>query len=334
MTVLGTTTALANGEVAASGDGTGVLVVGAYNAALTISGGRIPRPGETVLAARAVWEPGGKAANQAVAIARFGVACALVCRVGDDELGRQAVEVLASEGLPTEGLLVSTGRTGLAVVCVDSSGENSISVVQGVNAELSVDDVDRVLASLRLAAPVGYVVGQLECGAELALALARYTRARGLRFVLNPAPALRLDPRVYDAVDLLTPNEHELATLTRDAGLPEDASEEVRARALLALGVGEVVVTLGAAGALWVSRERAVRVRAPHVEAVDTTGAGDAFTGALVASLVAGQTMRCAVERACRAGAFSVTKAGVFAGLGREMDTLPTVTPGTPTSWR
>ncbi len=289
-----------------------VVVVGAYNEGLTVAGGPIPAPGQTVLARRVDRGPGGKGANQAIGLRRLGVPVSLVARLGEDEAGVRAWARLVAERLPADGLLRSPGTTGLAVILVDDSGENAITVVPGVNANLTAAEAIN-WASTHEATDI--VVCQLECGVDLAIGMARWAHATGQRFVLNPAPALSLPAELLGLTYLLTPNEHELRTLATNVGASPTADTIEQARALGGLGVEHVVVTLGSRGALWMHAGQARSFPSRPVQALDSTGAGDAFTAGLVAAVAEGQTMPEAIDQACRAGAFCVTRRGVIDGL-------------------
>ena len=289
-----------------------VVVVGAYNEGLTVTGGPIPAPGQTVLAHHVDRGPGGKGANQAIGLRRLGVPVSLVARLGEDEAGARAWTRLVTEGLPADGLLRSPGPTGLAVILVDGSGENAITVAPGVNANLTAPEAIN-WASTHDTTHI--VVCQLECGVDLAIGMARWAHATGQRFVLNPAPALQLPAELLGLTYLLTPNEHELRTLATNAGASPTADTAEQARALEDLGVEHVVATLGSHGALWMHAGQARSFPSPPVQALDSTGAGDAFTAGLVAAVAEGRTMPEAIDQACRAGAFCVTRRGVIDGL-------------------
>lgn len=289
-----------------------IVVAGSYNAGLTIYGDHLPATGETVLGTRFEAGPGGKGANQAIGIARLGGAVALAAKVGDDMFGEEARTSLAAEGLPPAGILVGDQPTGMALILVDAAGDNMISVAPGANQELSSADV---LGALRGELDAcSYVVCQLECQLELAVDLATWAHAHGKCMVLNPAPACAIDAGLLPLFDVVTPNEVELAALTRTLGV-EGGSPEAQAAALVACGVDVVVATLGEQGALLVTSEGARPFEAYPVAAVDTTGAGDAFTAGLVAALARGSSIEAAVDEGCRSGAFCVTKPGVVDGL-------------------
>lgn len=287
-----------------------LLVVGSANADLVVGVERRPAAGETVLGSDLAVHPGGKGANQAVAAARLGARTALLARVGDDAHGRLLLESQRSAGVDTTGVLVGGAPTGVALITVDPTGDNSIVVSPGANARLTPQDI-RAAAPLLAAARVVSV--QLEIPLETVAETARVLPA-GTRLVVNPSPPAPLPAEVLAACDPLVVNEHEArAILGRDAG----ATPESWARALTALGPRSVVITLGAGGALAADTRTGdcVRVPSPEVDAVDTTGAGDAFTAALAWRLGLGEELPQATALAVRVGAAAVTREGAQASF-------------------
>ncbi|MFJ9584000.1 ribokinase [Streptomyces acidicola] len=280
-----------------------LLVVGSANADLVVGVERRPGAGETVLGSDLALHPGGKGANQAVAAARLGARTALLARVGDDAHGRLLLDSQREAGVDTVGVLVGGAPTGVALITVDPSGDNSIVVSPGANGRLVPEDI-RAAVSLLHASSV--VSAQLEIPLETVVEVAR-NLPDGTRFVLNPSPPQPLPDELLAACDPLIVNEHEARVI---AGGDLGGSPEDWARALLALGPRSVVVTLGAEGALVASAEGSVRVPSVKVEAVDTTGAGDAFTAALAWKLGTGGKLAEAAAYAARVGAAAVTKAG------------------------
>ncbi|MEV2251813.1 ribokinase [Streptomyces sp. NPDC050147] len=281
-----------------------LLVVGSANADLVIGVERRPAPGETVLGSDLATHPGGKGANQSVAAARLGARTALLARVGDDAHGRLLLDSQRAAGADTVGVLVGGAPTGVALITVDPSGDNSIVVSPGANARLSPEDI-RAAAGLLAASRV--VSTQLEIPVESVTELVRTLPATA-RFVLNPSPPAPLPDEVLAACDPLVVNEHEARYIL--GGTPSDLPEDW-ARELLALGPRSVVVTLGARGALTADGGGSpVTVPSPKVEAVDTTGAGDAFTAALAWRLGLGDDLPTAAAYAARVGAASVTRRG------------------------
>ncbi|GGX15687.1 ribokinase [Streptomyces chryseus] len=290
-----------------------LLVVGSANADLVIGVERRPAPGETVLGSDLAVHPGGKGANQAVAAARLGARTALLARVGDDAHGRLLLDSQRAAGVDTGGVRVGGAPTGVALITVDPSGDNSIVVSPGANARLTPEDI-RDAAGLFARARV--VSAQLEIPLETVTEAVR-ARAAGSRFVLNPSPPRPLPAEVLAACDPLVLNEHEARFVLGDGGGDggDGKDPEGRARALLALGARSVVVTLGAEGALVAEGGTAVRVPSPRVGAVDTTGAGDAFTAALAWRLGLGEDLATAAAFAVRVGAAAVTKEGAQASF-------------------
>ncbi|GHF24785.1 ribokinase [Streptomyces griseoluteus] len=279
-----------------------LLVVGSANADLVVGVERRPGAGETVLGGDLAVHPGGKGANQAVAAARLGARTALLARVGDDGHGRLLRDSLRSAGVDTAAVLTGGAPTGVALITVDPSGDNSIVVSPGANARLTAGDVRaEVLGAARV------VSAQLEIPLETVAAVVR-ALPEGTRFVLNPSPPRPLPDDVLAACDPLVVNEHEARVLLGDEETGDDPAG--RARRLLALGPRSVVVTLGAKGALVCDASGVRAVPSVAVAAVDTTGAGDAFTAALAWRLGAGEELPVAAAYAARVGAAAVTRRG------------------------
>jgi len=278
-----------------------VYVVGSVNVDLVVTAPSLPRPGETVAEGAFERHGGGKSANQAVAAARLGARVRMVAAVGDDDLGAEAVTMLEAEGIDVAAVQRLEGRaTGVALIVVDAAGENQIALAPGANAELDPRAVERALA----AASAGVVLLGLEVPDAPVLAAARAARAAGLGVVLDPAPARPLPEELLALAPLLTPNLEEARALSGE----EDP--EAAARSLAGRTGGPVVVTLGAEGALLLEGGAAERVPAPRVEAVDTTGAGDAFNGALAFELAGGTALADAVRAAVGVAARSTRAAG------------------------
>ncbi|MFJ2704145.1 ribokinase [Streptomyces sp. NPDC087428] len=287
-----------------------LLVVGSANADLVVGVDRRPAPGETVLGSDLAVHPGGKGANQAVAAARLGARTALLARVGDDAHGRLLLESQRSAGVDTTGVLVGGAPTGVALITVDPSGDNSIVVSPGANARLTPGDIRAARPLLRAARVVSV---QLEIPLDTVAETARVLPS-GTRLVLNPSPPAPLPAEVLAACDPLVLNEHEARGIL---GPHAGTTPESWARALTALGPRSVVITLGAGGALTADTRTGdcVRVPSPAVDAVDTTGAGDAFTAALAWRLGLGEELPEAASFAVRVGAAAVTKEGAQASF-------------------
>ncbi|TPQ21025.1 ribokinase [Streptomyces sporangiiformans] len=280
-----------------------LLVVGSANADLVIGVDRRPGAGETVLGSDLALHPGGKGANQAVAAARLGARTALLARVGDDAHGRLLLDSQRDAGVDTAAVLVGGAPTGVALITVDPSGDNSIVVSPGANGHLTPKDV-RAASALLAASRV--ISAQLEIPLETVVEVVRGLRP-GTRFVLNPSPPRELPEDVLAACDPLIVNEHEARVVL---GVDTGDTPEQWAEALLALGPRSVVVTLGADGALVADAAGSARVASVKVDAVDTTGAGDAFTAALAWRLGLGESLAEAARYAARVGAAAVTREG------------------------
>jgi ribokinase len=269
---------------------------------------RLPRAGETVVGTRHFIGPGGKGANQAVAVARLGGKVGLVAVVGADELGESMREGLGGEGVDVSAVGVYPGAsTGIAVITVDSAAENTIVVSPGANQLLTPDVVASNSAAISGAR---VVIAQLEVPVEAVLAAAELST--GI-FCLNPAPAQTLPSELLEQVDVLVPNRPELSLLAGRDEVIRTAEVPAAARAIRPNGT--TVVTLGKDGAVVVSGESAATYGALPVEAVDPTGAGDAFCGALAYSLSRGDEIEEAVAFSIVAGGLAVTRPGAQAGM-------------------
>jgi ribokinase len=289
-----------------------ITVVGSSNTDMVVMTPRIPSPGETVIGGEFVMVGGGKGANQAVAAARLGAEVTFVARVGSDVFGSRAVEDFRREGIKTEFIGVDEGaRSGVALIFVDEKGENVIVVAPGANGRLAPEHIEQARCPIEQS---DVLIVQLEVPVETVAAAAEIAHRGATKVILNPAPAQDLPKSLLAMVDVLTPNETEAARLVGLESLDGTDPEEV-GRELLAMGVGAVVMTLGSQGALIVTADEMSRVEAPKVDPVDTTAAGDAFSGALGVALAEGKSLKAAAEFATRVAAISVTRLGAQPSL-------------------
>ncbi len=285
-----------------------IAVVGSNMVDLVTYVDRMPVKGETIEAPRFEMGHGGKGANQAVAAAKLGASVVLVSAIGDDIFGDNTIRNLGALGIDTRYVRRVAGRpSGVATIMVEPNGENSILIVKGANADLSPDDVERAGEALK---QCDLILLQLEISLETVYAAIAFGKKHGVRTVLNPAPATSaLDIAHVSDVSYFIPNETELAILT---GMPteSEANIEAAAQSLLGQGMQAAIVTLGARGALLATAGRLKRIPSPRVEAVDTTGAGDAFVGAFARYHAAGASLDDALARAARYAADSVRRPG------------------------
>ena len=265
-----------------------VVVLGGINMDLVTVVSRFPEAGETVVGSRFLTYPGGKGANQAVAAARMGAGTLMVGKVGDDIFGPQLTEALASGGVDVSGVAVESGiSSGLAVINIDASSQNRIVQILGANETCGEAEKQRVIKALREAS---VLLLQLEVSVDLSLTVAQEAAARGKTVVLDPGPVRPLPKEFYPCCHVITPNETEAPALV---GFPvTDLPSAARAaRLLVERGVQIAVIKLGAQGAYYATREGGEHIPAIAVDAVDSVAAGDAFNGALAASMADGEEL-------------------------------------------
>jgi ribokinase len=282
-----------------------IVVFGSLNMDLVTRAPRLPQSGETLTGYSFVTVPGGKGANQAVAIARLGVPVQMVGRVGGDRFGSTLVESLQAVGVGCDGIRVDESTSsGVAAIAIDDRGENHIIIVPGANGQVDLSDVERL-------PPAQVLLLQLEIPMSAVFAAARSNAT----IILDPAPApTELPDELYAIVDILTPNQLEAEQMTGIA-VRDQASASAAAKVLRGRGAGTVIVKMGGQGALCATAEDEFFVPPFPVTAIDTVAAGDAFNGALAAALLEGLTLVEACRWGAAAGAIVVTRIGAQSAM-------------------
>ena len=283
-----------------------IVVIGSSNTDMVVQSERLPRPGESVLGGDFMMAGGGKGANQAVAVARMGHKVVFSAALGNDIFGDAALNSYQNFGIDTTHIVRKDIPSGVALIMVDSKGQNCISVALGANNALTIEDV---LPALEGVESGDIVLLQLEIPMATVEAAVEAASAKGARVVLNPAPAAPVSEQVLSNLYLITPNQTEAQTLT-GVEVTDEASACAAAQILCARGVERVVITMGGSGAYLYENGKGVIVPARMVDAIDTTAAGDVYNGALCAALAEGKSLEQALAFATKASAISVTRAG------------------------
>jgi len=303
---------------------TPIYIIGSSNTDMVVKTERLPLPGETILGGKFLMNAGGKGANQAVAAARLGGNVSFIANLGNDLFGQQAIQQFKEENIATQFITFDPLHpSGVALINVDAHGENCIAVAPGANGNLTPSLLSPFLSSLT---PPALVLVQLEIPISTVEYIIEQCHARSIPVIVNPAPANLLRDEVWQKVDVITPNENEAELLT-GITITDDQSAVKAAGILHEKGIAQVVVTLGKRGAYWSAKGQYGFVSVPTVTSVDTTAAGDCFSGALAVSLAEGNSLHDAVRFACTAASISVTRMGAQASMPlREevMKSLPT----------
>lgn len=296
-----------------------ITVIGSSNTDMVIKSSNLPAPGETIIGGDFLMTPGGKGANQAVAAARLGGDTTFITKTGNDIFGKQAVQTFEKEGIHTEFIATDPDKpSGVALIMVDGQGENCISVALGSNGTLNSQDIDRATAQIKSSE---LVLMQLEIPLTTVEYAASMASKAGIKVVLNPAPAQELSDKLLKSLYLLTPNETEAEMLSGIKVIDEVSASKAAAK-IKALGVKNVIITMGASGAFVSTNSEELMIQAPKVQAVDTTAAGDTFNGALVVALAEQSSFIEAVKFANQAASISVTKLGAQASVPYRKDIL------------
>lgn len=288
------------------------VVFGSVNMDLVVKAGRLPVPGETLRGREFFTAPGGKGANQAVAIARLNISTQMVGRVGGDGFGAKLIHSLQSAGVNTDSVLVDDAiSSGIAAIAVDDAGENQIIIVPGANGRVDESDVER----LKLLLPGTVVLLlQFEVPMNAVILAARVAKQAGVKVILDPAPVQDIPSELYSLVDIITPNESEAGQLVGFAVNDTDAAAKA-ADILLQRGVGCAIVKMGAKGVFCATKTETFFIPAFAVTAVDTVAAGDAFNGGLASALVEGLSLQQAVVWGAATGALAATKPGAQSSM-------------------
>ena len=272
----------------------------------------IPEPGETVLSGSFFMNPGGKGANQAVAVARLGGEVGFISKLGNDIFGKQFSRLFSDEGIDTSFIVADDDLpSGVALITVDRTGENSIVVASGANAHLHFADIEPALQQISEA---GIILLQLEIPMNTVNDVVSFAASKGVKVILNPAPANTLSKTLLHQVDILTPNKTE-AGMISGITVHDIETAKKAANAICKQGVKNVVVTMGPLGAVICQQGNFSVVPAEKVETVDTTAAGDVFNGALAVALSEGKDLEQAVVFASEAAAISVTRLGAQSSI-------------------
>ncbi len=294
-----------------------VLVIGSYNVGLTVFGQAIPRIHETVMGDHFDMGPGGKGSNQAIAMARLGANVTFLAQIGDDIFGKAAMELFNKEGIDTSYIKTDTSsHTGAGIIFVNKDKHNCIAVAPGANYNLSPETLDD---ANDLFVKNDYLLMQLETPLATVYHAVEKGKRNNMTVVLNPAPARKIDNKYLAMIDILTPNETEAEVITGIKVV--DSQSAVKAgEKLVSQGVGTVIITLGGQGSVLVNSQGSTHFATYDVTPVDTTGAGDAYNGALVCALAEGKTLDQSVDFASKVGAISVTSIGCVPGLPTKED--------------
>lgn len=289
-----------------------IVIIGSTNMDMVVKADHIPVPGETILGESFLMNPGGKGANQAVAVARLGGDATFISKVGNDIFGKQSIQLFDEEGIDTKNLFSDNeSPSGVALITVDKLGENSIVVASGANAKLTSNDVVNSINSI---SDAEILLIQLEIPLETVKFAVEYASSQGIKVILNPAPASKNMPNIFKMIDIITPNVTESEILT-GVHVTDIKSAKKAAESLQAQGVKNVVITLGKLGALILENGKYEIIPAPEVEAVDTTAAGDVFNGALAVAISEGKDLSNSVKFACEAASITVTRMGAQSSI-------------------
>jgi ribokinase len=288
-----------------------IVVIGSSNTDMVIKVSSLPGAGETVLGGEFHMVNGGKGANQAIAAARAGGEVVFLASIGNDSFGQRSIEVLEKEGIDISRIKIQEKEpSGVALINVSDSGENSISVAPGANSFLLPDDIEEARSVIEGA---DIVLIQLEIPLETVYTSIRIASESHIPVILNPAPARQLDFDMLKLVSVITPNKHELAIIASSKN--NDPGYERLIKRLQGTGLNNIVVTLGEDGVIFSGNGLIKRQAGDKVEAVDTTAAGDTFNGYLAVSLAEGKSMEEAVRIANRAASISVTRLGASTSI-------------------
>ena len=287
-----------------------ILVIGSSNTDMVIKANHFPVPGETILGGEFFMFPGGKGANQAVAAARLKGNVTFIAKIGNDIFGKQALAQFGKEGINTEFIITDANHpSGVALITIDSKGENTIVVAQGANGALTAADVEKAEKEFQQA---DLLLMQLEIPIETVLHTAKLAVQHKRKLILNPAPARSLPDELLSGLFAITPNESE-AEILLGIKITDTNSVQAAAKKLFDKGVSNVVITLGAEGAYIFNTDGGRLIPTTKVKVVDTTAAGDVFNGALAVAISENRSLDEAVEFANRAAAISVTRMGAQA---------------------
>ena len=288
-----------------------IIVVGSSNTDMVVKTDELPLPGETKLGGVFFMNAGGKGANQAVAAARMGGDVTLVTRLGNDIFGQETIAGLKKEKIDTSYVFIDeVAPSGVALIMVNNMGENCIVVAPGANANLLPTDIEKV----KNISDAEIILIQLEIPIQTVKVVTKIAKQNGQRLIINPAPAQKLDDEVLRDLFLITPNESEARLLT-GIDVKDEASASQAAHFLLNKGVQNVIVTLGGAGAYFQNGQLKIKVDAPVLHAVDTTAAGDTFSGALAVAISEIENWEKAIRFAVEAASLSVTRLGAQASI-------------------
>lgn len=289
-----------------------IIVIGSSNVDMVVRTSHLPAPGETILGGEFFMNQGGKGANQAVAIKRLGGNLIFMAKLGNDVLGRQSVGYFKKEGIDTRYIaLDEDSASGVALISVDDHAENSIVVASGANMLLNEQDVDKMLEEM---CEGDILLMQLEIPLQTVEYAARKAFGKGVKVVLNPAPARSLPKELFRHLYMVTPNRIEAEMLT-GIKIANDADVEKVADEICAMGVKNVIITLGSKGCLIREEGVSYRIDAFKVEPVDTTAAGDTFNGALCVGLSEGMDLKQAAVMASKASSIAVTRMGAQSSI-------------------
>ena len=288
-----------------------ICVIGSLNMDLVVNVDTMPKPGQTIIGSNFKEVPGGKGANQAVAMARLNGNVSMIGKVGEDGFGQTLINSLKNDKVDTTYIQTAKGATGVALITVDKNAQNSIVVSPGANFEVKEDDIDNNIEAIKNS---DIVVLQLETPLNTIKYALNKAKELNKYTILNPAPAVKLDDEIIKNVDLLTPNETELEIIS---GVSIETEEDIQKAAQIRIekGVKELIVTLGSKGSLYINKEKSMFKKAYKVEAMDTTAAGDSYTGALAVALSQDKNIEDAMDFASKVGALSVLKEGAQSSL-------------------